>query len=164
MKIAVISDIHDNLSNLQKCLLWCRQNTINTIICCGDVTTQKSIEFFLNNFKGEIHLVRGNIDTYRDIDMEQFKNLRYYGSIGYFQLDNRKIGLCHEPFLINDVLEKGHCDVIFYGHTHKHLIKRTKDSLLVNPGTLGDSYRQEYTFIVWNTENDEMELKDVGGL
>ena len=38
MLIAIISDIHDNLVNLTKCLNWCNANKIKTIICCGDIT------------------------------------------------------------------------------------------------------------------------------
>jgi predicted phosphodiesterase len=43
MKIGIISDIHDNLANLEKCLKWCAENKIEKIICCGDITNSETL-------------------------------------------------------------------------------------------------------------------------
>ena len=64
MKIAIISDIHDNLVNLKKCLDWCGQNGAEAVICCGDVTNGETLAFLRDNFRGPIHLVRGNMEIY----------------------------------------------------------------------------------------------------
>ncbi len=44
MKIVIISDIHDNHVNLNKCLSWCKNNEIEEMICCGDVANDETIE------------------------------------------------------------------------------------------------------------------------
>ncbi|MCG2701238.1 metallophosphoesterase family protein, partial [Candidatus Parcubacteria bacterium] len=88
MKIAVISDIHDNSVNLKKCLDWRRQNNIEEIICCGDVTNNETLKFLSNTFTGKIHLVRGNMEIYEEEDVKKYKNIVYYGRIGRFQIDN----------------------------------------------------------------------------
>ena len=68
--IVIISDLHDNLVNLEKCLKWCSDNEISKIICCGDVTNDETLELLAGGFAGEIFLVRGNADIY---DEEKIK-------------------------------------------------------------------------------------------
>jgi len=52
----------------------------------------------------------------------------------------------------------GPCDIIFYGHTHKPWIEEKNGVKLVNSGTLGGVF-QKATFAVWDTDQDEPELK-----
>jgi len=158
MKIAVISDIHDNSVNLKKCLDWCVKNSIEEIICCGDVTNNETLKFLSNTFTGKIHLVRGNMEIYEEEDVKKYKNIVYYGRIGRFQIDNKKIGLCHEPYLIDYVFKKGGCDIVFYGHTHEPWEDRKNGARLINPGTLGAMFSKA-TFAVWDTESNHVELK-----
>lgn len=158
MKIAIISDIHDNLINLEKCLRWCRENNIEELICCGDVTNCETLEFLSRNFAGKIHLVKGNMEIYNEKEVERYDNIKYYGRIGYFNINDKNIGFCHEPFLIRKVLEQGECDIIFYGHTHAPWIEKQDGITTVNPGTLGAVF-QKATFAAWDSESGELELK-----
>ncbi len=158
MKIAVISDIHDNLTNLEKCLKWCRENNIEELICCGDVTNSETLEFLSQNFSGKIHLVKGNMEIYNEKEIEQYGNIKYYGRTGRFTIGDKTIGLCHEPYLIKKVLEQGSRDIIFYGHTHEPWIEKRDGAVTVNPGTLGAVF-QKATFAVWDSESGELELK-----
>ena len=158
MKVAIISDIHDNHVNLNKCLAWCENNNIEELICCGDVTNIETIEIMATGFPGTIHLVNGNINLYKEPEIENYANINNYGRLGRFKLDNYNIGLCHEPFLIEEVKKKGKCDYIFYGHTHKPWIEERKGVKLVNPGTLGGMF-QKGTFAAWDTTRNKIELK-----
>jgi len=38
MKIAVVSDTHDNLSNLRKAIDWIKSQNIKLILHCGDIS------------------------------------------------------------------------------------------------------------------------------
>ena len=158
MKVAIISDIHDNIPNLKKCLYYCMENNIEKIFCCGDVTNSETLKFLANNFQKEIYLVRGNMEIFEEFEPEKYKNIIYSGRIANFKLKRKKIGLCHEPFLLEYVLKKGECDIIFYGHTHKPWIEKKNNYLFVNPGTLGAVF-QKATFAVWDLKEDEPELK-----
>ena len=158
MKIAIISDIHDNIPNLKKCLVYCAINNIEKIFCCGDVTNSDTLEFLANNFQKEIYLVKGNMEIFEDEEPKKYKNIIYSGRIARFELEEKKIGLCHEPFLLDYVLKKGKCDMIFYGHTHKPWIEKKNNFLFINPGTLGGVF-QKATFAVWDLKKQEPELK-----
>ena len=158
MTIAIISDIHDNLINLEKCLDWCRINKTKAMICCGDVTNSETIKYLSKNFSGEIHLVKGNVELYSEAELEKYKNITYYGKVGRFKVGSKTAGACHEPFYIEDVIKKGRCDIIFYGHTHRPWEEKRQGVKAINPGTLGGMF-QKSTFATWNTKDDEIELK-----
>ncbi len=158
MKIAIISDIHDNYINLKKCLSWCQKNKIEEIICCGDVANDETIVMISENFKGIIYLVKGNMDYFDEARLGNFKNIIYYHKIGRVRIDKLWIGLCHEPYLLDKVLEKGNCDIVFYGHTHRPWEEEKLGVRFVNPGTLAGMF-QKGTFATFDTENGEMELK-----
>lgn len=158
MKIVIISDIHDNLVNLEKCLNWCRKNNVKNIICCGDITNSETLKYLADKFKGTIYLVRGNIELYKKQEVERYKNIDYLNKIGQININNKKISFCHEQYLVNEVLKQSHCDIIFYGHTHKPWIEERDGVKIVNPGTLAGLF-QKATFAVWDTKNNKLELK-----
>lgn len=158
MLIAIISDIHDNLVNLEKCLTWCKENNYQEIICCGDITNSETLEFLSNKFNGPIHLVKGNVEIYSESEARQYKNIKYYGKIGRMKAGNKKIGICHEPSLIDKIIKEEPCDIIFYGHTHKPWELKKGGIRLINPGTLGGMF-QKATFAVWDSETGKLELK-----
>jgi uncharacterized protein len=161
MNIIIISDIHDNLVNLEKCLTWTEKQNIDAMFCCGDVTKIETLDLIARKFKQPIYLVRGNMEIYDQDEMDnetKFRlNIKYLGRNAIIELDKKKIGLCHEPFLIGDVFKLGQPDIIFYGHTHKPWIEEKNEVKTVNPGTLSGTF-QKATFAVWDTEKDEPEL------
>jgi len=157
MKIAIISDIHDNFVNLGKCLDWCAAHGVDALICCGDVTNAETLKMMSKKFNRVIYLVRGNVEIYNDSDL-RFDNIKYLGRIGRVELGGKNVGICHEPFLIEKVLELGKCDLIFYGHTHKPWAAPVKAAQAINPGTLGAVF-QKATFAVWDTAEKEPILK-----
>ncbi len=160
MKVVIISDIHDNLVNLKKCLKWCQKERIEKIVCCGDLTNNDTLGALSKNFSGEICLIKGNCEIYEEMDVKKYKNINYFGKIGYFKIDKKNVGACHEPFLIDKVMEKGECDIIFYGHTHKPWQETKNGVMRVNPGTLGGMF-QLSTFAFWDNEKNVLELKVV---
>ncbi len=159
MKIAIISDIHDNIPNLEKCLNWVKNEGIERLICCGDVVGMDTINFLATNFSGEIFLVYGNMELYDDNDLIRYLSIKYLGRYGAAEIDGHTVGLCHEPEYIPKVLAQNPgAKIIFYGHTHKPWIE-TKDGItLVNPGTLGGVF-QKASFAFWETDSGSLELK-----
>jgi putative phosphoesterase len=161
MRIAVISDIHDNLANLEKFLGWCGKEKIAWLICLGDITNAETLEA-LARFPGEIDLVAGNGEIYDAIELARHPRIRYHGLIGAAAVDGQKIGFCHEPYLIDEILRKeSDLDFVFYGHTHKPweiIDKNRPRPRIINPGTLGGVF-QKATFAVYCPTEDGIELK-----
>jgi putative phosphoesterase len=165
MLIVIISDIHDNIANLKKCLDWCRQNQVKKMICCGDMTTLETIDYLAANFSGEIFLVSGNMEIYREADLAGYKNILYSGEIGLREIGGLNIGFCHQPERIGRVLKLAPTepDFIFYGHTHKPWLEHNGDTTIVNPGNIAGVFHQA-TFASLDTETKKLDLKIVADL
>ena len=156
MKIAIISDIHDNHVNLNKFLNWSRQNKVEEIICCGDVTNSETLDI-LADFEGKIHLVQGNIELYDKEELKKYRNILDYGQIGCFSLSGKKIGLVHKRRKIDSLLKKDKFDIVFYGHSHKPWEEERAGVKILNPGTLGGMF-QKSTFAVWELPGNKFKL------
>lgn len=157
MKFLVIADIHDNLVNLEKCLKWGKGEKIENAICCGDAVNADTLKYLAENFK-TIYLARGNMEIYGEQEIKKYKNINYCGRFGVFEIGGKNIGLCHEPWFIEKVLEIKKCSVIFYGHTHKPWIEEKGGIITANPGTLGGVFNKA-SFAVWDSVSDKLELK-----
>ena len=162
MLVVIVSDIHDNEVNLEKCLAWAKRKRAEELICCGDVTNSRTLALLAEGFLGLVHLVRGNMDIYRAEETKKFANIKYYGRVGIFTIQGVKVGACHEPYFIANILEKK-VDYVFYGHTHKPWIEQKEGAIIANPGTLSGMFQQA-TLAVWDTETGKLELKRVDSL
>ena len=160
MKIAIISDSHDNLKNIEKFFYIIKNEKISKIICCGDIASKETIEFISTNFLGEIFLVLGNAETFTEEDIKKIKNINYQGKIGYAKIEHLNIGFCHKPIDIENVKKgtKNNLDFIFYGHTHKPWLEKSNNTILANPGNLAGIFYQP-TFALLDTHSKNLELK-----
>ena len=158
MKVVIISDLHDNLVNLKKCLNWCQQQSVEKLICCGDLTNSETLKALATGFTKTIYLVKGNIEIYDQAELSQFSNINYFGQDGSFILAGRKVGLCHPPSLVDKILNQGQCDIIFYGHTHQPWLDEKSGVKIVNPGTMAGMFNKA-TFAIWQPEKELIELK-----
>ena len=158
MKIAIISDTHDNIVNLEKALLWMKENNVKQIIHCGDICNNETLKFLAESFSDQINLVYGNMELYDEKETEQYKNIEFLGRFGAVEYNKKIIGICHEPWFQKKVLEQNKCDIIFYGHTHKPWDEGIDGVRILNPGTLAGMFAKA-TFAVWDTNTGEFELK-----
>jgi len=160
MLIAIISDIHDNLLNLEKCLSWCRNNKIKKIICCGDVCDSDTLKFLSQNFTNDIFLVEGNGETFIEDDLKDLKNIKYKSLAGSEKISGLYLGFCHQNKDLDKIkkLDSQDFDFIFFGHTHKPWIEKRGKTFLTNPGNISGTFYQA-TFAVLNTENKKLDLK-----
>ncbi len=161
MKIAIISDIHDNHLYLKQCVEYCKKSKVETIICCGDITTNETVQQ-LTSFEKPVYYIRGNADVFNEKIIESLPNLHYLGRTGEVVIGERKIGLCHEPFFFADLLPHNYY-IIFYGHTHKPWLESKEETYLVNPGTLG-GFTNASTFAIWETSKPLPELVQTNSL
>ena len=155
MKIAIISDIHDNLPNLNKCLTWCNNENAEEIICCGDITHNDTLRFLALHFRNKIHLVSGNVEIYKESEVRKYENMKFYGKKGIIYIEDKTIGFCHEPEYIREILKKEKCSIVFYGHTHKPWEEEKDGVRLINPGNISGTF-QKSTFAV--LDGDDLKL------
>lgn len=161
MKIAIISDVHDNLPNLKKVLGYCSENKIEKLICCGDLATLETLEYLNDNFEGEIFYCFGNMDDdhLRDYPFEKnhYKKTKIFKEFGEAEINNKKIAFVHFPEKAKELCQSGKYNVIFYGHTHKPWTEKINNCEMLNPGTVAGQFYPA-TFAIWNTENNKFEL------
>jgi len=161
MLIAIISDSHDNVPNIEKFLNWANQNKIEMIIHCGDLAAPSILsKLFAEKFKGQIHLVHGNVSDRESLNKicGQFDNVTLHGDWGKLEIDKIKIAFCHRPDEAESLANSGDYDLVFYGHSHKPWIEKVGNTETANPGTLGGLF-QRASFAVYDTKTKNLELK-----
>lgn len=160
MKLAIISDSHDNLPNLEKFLAWVNINKIEMIIHCGDLAAPSVIKKELApKFSGPIHFIHGNVAD-RELNEKvagEFKNVTSHGDEGRLEIDGKKIAFCHYPKQAEDLAQTGRYDLVFYGHDHKPWEKYIGQTRLLNPGTLAGMFNKA-TFAVYDAKTGKAEL------
>lgn len=164
MLIAIIADTHDNLPNLDTCLVWCRRRQVANLIFCGDAGNLDTLEHLAANFSGDIFLISGNADLYEEAALDKLKNVHYFGEMGQVELAGRRLGFCHEPFKTKRLQKMNPAlDFIFYGHTHKPWLEITGGITIANPGNLAGLVNQA-TFASLDTETKELCLHILAAL
>jgi len=166
MKIAIISDVHNNEVNLKKVLDYCRENKIEKIICCGDLASKETLDFLNDNFGGVIFYTFGNLDNDQLLDFEkntEYKNTKIFKDFGEVEIKGQKIAFVHYPEAAKKLAQTKKYNFVFHGHTHKPWMEKIENCLVLNPGNVaGEIYPP--TFAVWNTEDGKFELKKVHDL
>jgi len=166
MKIAIISDTHDNLATLDKFLVFVGKNPAGAVIHCGDIASGETLSHLAKSFGGNIFAVFGNMD-YRDSVEKAVKKypekIRLWKEFGKAEFDGLKIGFCHHKEMALAQCHDRHFDFIFYGHTHKPWIDNIDGCRLANPGTLAGMFYQA-TFAVLDTKTRKLELKIISRL
>ena len=150
MKIAVISDTHNNLATAKKIVDWLNKQKIKTLLHCGDISSRETLDEIKTTFNGEAMFVRGNAD----VDMENIPE------VGEFQIAGKKIAFTHFPEIALNLAGTGDYNAVFYGHTHKPWEEKINNCRLINPGEAAGQINKP-TFAVYDIENDKPELKIV---
>lgn len=140
MKIAIVSDTHDNLANLDKFLSFVKKEKITAIFHCGDFTMPETLAHLATKFDGKLFLSLGNADLKEEIleNYSKRERLTIFEDFGSIQLENKKIIFSH--FLENIKSELKKYDFAFFGHTHKPSLKIFGKTKILNPGNLGGLY------------------------
>jgi putative phosphoesterase len=141
MIIGVLSDIHDNIQQLDKALNHFLEAKAEALVFCGDFcapfAARKLAESGL-----PVHAVFGNNDGDRFAIAKTcagFDNMHFYGEyIGdvdsQLNLGGLKIGVSHYPFYAKTMIKTGWYDCVFFGHSHKAEKHKYGNALLLNPG------------------------------
>ena len=163
MKIAVISDSHDNLATIQKAIIWLNKQKIKILLHCGDVCSPGTLKEIAKTFKGKVYLSFGNVDGDRFNMLKpkaegKLKNVVFCGDSGKITIAGKRIAFCHFPLVAQGLAVSKKYDFVFYGHTHRPWEEKIDKTRLVNPGTLAGMFNKA-TFAVYDTKTDKLELK-----
>ncbi len=157
--IAILSDIHDNLANLKTALDYSKSKNVSALFVLGDITNADTLKYLAKNFSETIYLVSGNMEV-SDLEAEskKYPQIKYLGRQGgIIEIANRKVGLCHEPFLADALIKQG-ATIIFHGHTHKPWQENKNGVEFINPGNLANVFYAP-SFALWDETTNNLELK-----
>ncbi len=157
MKIALMSDSHDNLPVLHKAVAWCNDNKIDYVLHAGDLVAPFVNRAF-KNLTMPFTIVFGNNDGERHGLSVMFKD-KIFTPPHDIELDGKKVVMLHEPDAMDNLRLKAY-DLVVYGHTHAIDIRQGKP-LIVNPGELGGWLTGRSTMAVWDTKTNDIELVEI---
>ncbi|MBI4710841.1 MAG: metallophosphoesterase [Nitrospirae bacterium] len=158
MKIGIISDSHDHIENIRKCVLIFREKKVEFVLHLGDYVNPASVKAFQG-----IKLVgifgNNDGDKFRLINMFNEINGEIKGDFHEFETDGLRFACYHgtEPQLRNSLIECGKYDVIAYGHTHECVNKKSRNTLVLNPGTSHGFWNQA-TAMIFDTKTKMAEI------
>ncbi|MDG1892254.1 MAG: YfcE family phosphodiesterase [Verrucomicrobiota bacterium] len=153
MKIAIISDIHDQLTQLERAL-QASQHT-DALLCCGDLCSPFVIEALGKTYSMPIHIVFGNNDgdLFRITQKSQgFSHLHLHGELAELELGGVRFGMQHFDNIARLLAASGHFDVVCFGHNHRFELSRVEACQLINPGEVHGGLSGQSTMVVYDTE------------
>lgn len=138
-RIAIFSDSHDNIWNMETALQQVRNHDVQALLHCGDLCAPFMIKQLAEGFSGPIHLVFGNNDgDGRLLQMlsQQFPHVNHHGAYAELEIGGRKIALIHYPQPALRIAQSQQFDLICYGHDHTQHHEMIGTTHFVNPGEI----------------------------
>ncbi len=168
MKVAIISDVHDNAHNLVLALEKINSyKDIEKIIFLGDFAGA-AISGLLCSSPIPVFAIWGNNDGDKCLitkfSCKQGSSLELgFETYDKLEIDGRKLFLTHYPFLARSMCKSGEFDAVFYGHNHLKNKEKVGDCLLLNPGEIGAYKTGKATFAIYDTKTNDAQIIEVEG-
>jgi putative phosphoesterase len=136
MRIAILSDIHDNVWKLDAVLTAVRDADV--LLCCGDLCSPFVVHQLGRGFARPIHIVFGNDgDLYRiATNARYYDHLHLHGELFRGLFDGQRFAMNHYDSIARTLAASGEFDVVCYGHNHVFDIARIGGTLAINPGAI----------------------------
>ncbi len=161
MLIGVVSDTHNNKTNIQTIIKILNKQIVDLVIHTGDICNQSSLEMF-SKLNANLVGVFGNNDRSEKglIETTQDLNFRFQNPPLDLKLMGRKITVFHEPEEIDQYLKDNlDIDLIVHGHTHRYRKEKIKNTHIFNPGESAGFLKGKNALGIVNLKN--MEIKRI---
>ena len=136
MILGVVSDTHNQISNVEKIIDIFNSIKVDKVIHTGDITQAKTLSKF-SRLNCPLIGVYGNNDL-EEVGLEEtsrkhgfdFKKPPFIT-----KLAGKRIAIFHEPDQIEDLIkEDTTIDLVLHGHTHRYREEERKGVKIFNPG------------------------------
>lgn len=168
MKVAIISDIHENFHNLILALEEIEKQGCEQILCLGDLMNS-GIAKVLSCSKVPVFMIWGNNDgekveiletAFRKNSTLKVSNNTYH----FLTIDKRKLFICHYDDLAIPMANSGLYDAVFFGHTHIKSIEKINKTLVVNPGEISAHKTGTASFSIYDTNENTAKICELIGV
>lgn len=128
----IISDSHDNMDKIRKSIKIAKENNVSRLIHLGDFVSPFAVAPFLEG-DYEFNAIFGNNDG-ELLYLQKRAMGKIISSPHWLNIDNKHLYLMHEPFALYPAIKSQLYDFVFFGHTHRLMIKEYGKTLVINPG------------------------------
>ena len=156
MFIGLMSDTHDHQDYTREAIDLFNKRKVEYVIHAGDYTSPFTLKLF-KDLACKYVGIFGNNDGDKLLLLER-SNGNIHNQPYIFTLHKRKIVVIHEHHVIDALAESGHFDLIVYGHTHEPVVRKVKNTLVVNPGETGSWLYGKATVAVADLDKMEAEI------
>ncbi len=137
MKIAIMSDTHDNIWNLDDALDIIRDEKAEIIIHCGDFVAPFMLKA-LDKAGIPVYGVLGNNDGSQYLltktALTITEHFTLFDLIGHVDADGYKICFTHQEEVAEGLAATGKYDLVCFGHSHQYKLETIGKTLFLNPG------------------------------
>jgi putative phosphoesterase len=159
MKIAIMSDSHDNWLKLEEGIDVANTQQCTMLLFAGDLISPPGIAI-LEKFKGNINFVWGNNEGEKvgiSRKMDSLPNITMCGDIFDEEIEGIKVFMNHYPKIVELAALTGKYDLCIHGHTHIYRHETFGNTLLINPGEIQGYKTGESSFVTFDTQTRELQ-------
>jgi uncharacterized protein len=153
MKIAILSDTHDDTVSTGKALGIAKSKGCQMLIHAGDICSPFTARL-IRESDIPSHCIFGNNDGDK-IHLAQIVDIK--PAPRHIETRGTSIVVFHEPF-INEYIDPEKVDLLIFGHTHKLTIDERTPMKIINPGTVSGVLVNIRSFVIFETETGKVEV------
>ena len=170
MRVAILSDIHDNVWKLAAALE--RARAADALLCLGDLCSPFVVHQLGSGFTGPIHILFGNndADLFRiTANACRYPHIAIHAEWFRGEFGGRSFAANHYDNIGRAVAASGEFDVVCFGHNHRYEVTPAGKTLAINPGPImgaafaADGARTDVasTFVIYDTATGLAERVEV---
>jgi putative phosphoesterase len=163
MTVAVLSDIHDNIWNLEKVLTALPDHGAERAFFLGDFCAPFTLAQLAEGFSGPLDVVFGNNDgdTFLLSSVAAgHDTVTLHGQLAELTVGGRSVALNHYPDIAAGLAASGRYDAVFSGHDHRAYQETRGATLWANPGEIMGRFGSP-TYGLWDTEHNTFRHLDI---
>lgn len=137
MKVAIISDTHDNTLAIVWIIEYLNKQGIKIAFHAGDMINPGILYRFRDHYEGHFHFVFGNNDGEQALAERRANNIENMTCHLHEmrqEIEGKKIFMNHYSSISESVAKSDEFDVCIGGHDHLFRVKNYGETLFVNPG------------------------------
>lgn len=157
--VGIISDTHDDMSQIKKVVEFFNSKGVSHVIHAGDLVSPFTFEI-LGGLKCSFSGIFGNNDGDKVLLKEKSKD-RLNNQPHMLTIKGKQFAVVHEPASVEALAASGHFDVVIYGHTHTPDIRNSGKTLIINPGKVAVLHKGKSTLVLLDTNTMEAEVVEL---
>jgi putative phosphoesterase len=160
VRIAILSDVHDNIWRLETLLTGLRADVL---IFCGDFCAPFTLAQIAAGFAGPVHVVWGNNDGDKLLLARvagKYPGVTLHGDFAELELDGRRVAVTHYPDIGQALAQGGVYDLVCHGHSHERVVEQAGKTVRVNPGEVMGRFGVS-TYALYDTGTGRAEIVGV---